>query len=122
MAWTFRPNCHVRIYLNDVLPPGPPVGAFSFDGSAQQLVPLMAGSVPSPFRVRVVLDGIGVVITKSDIQAAATQCWLEFRDDVRASSQQWWKIIDMSYSYLEQPPASGIFTAVAQFLVCELSR
>lgn len=121
MSWNVNPNCHVRIWKNDVLPPGPPVGVHAYDGPGQLMVPFTVSGLPSPYRGRLALSPGAVILTNSDIQSTTTQCWLRIADDVSGVTYRYYKIVDMSVSTGVNPlnPAQYIVTAV--FLMFVLS-
>ncbi len=122
MSWNVVPNCHVRIWKNGVLPPGPPLGPATYDGPGQLLVPYMVSGLPSPWRHRLALLPTALTITSADINALGTQCWVQIRDDSAPAVWNWWKIVDMSTSPQPDPMVPGNFKLTAVFFALVLSQ
>lgn len=71
--------------------------------------------------MRIALLPSAVLLQSADINAAGTTCWIRLVDDNAPANYQYWRIVDVSYSFEEVVSAPGTYTATAQFLAAVLT-
>lgn len=121
MSFNIVPNTHCRIWKNNVVAPGPPVGVATYDGPGQLLRPFFVSGLPKPWRGRLAILPSALAITNADIGAAGTQCWLQYVDDSAPANWGYFQIVDMSVSMEPDVAIPGNFKATALFLAFIIS-